>query len=149
MKRTLLFVPVLLIAIAVGVILYSGVVEVDDVTVEGGLKWLDPTTLAAAQEYGLPDDIFYTEPVEAVVFSHATHAGDVEFSCSTCHDGLFEMEAKSVQSQPDFNMAGLAEGKYCGTCHSSSNEVAFASDTQCARCHVGVTGLERAVSGNS
>jgi c(7)-type cytochrome triheme protein len=149
MKRALLFVPVLLVAVAVGVILYQGVVDTDSVTVEGGLGWLNLTEIAAAQEYDLPDNIYYTEPVEAVVFSHKTHAGDMEFSCDTCHTDMFEMEALDAQSQPDFNMTGLAEGKYCGTCHSPSNEAAFASDTQCARCHIGVTGLERAVSGNS
>jgi c(7)-type cytochrome triheme protein len=32
-------------------------------------------------------------------------------------------------------MASLYKGKYCGACHNGKN--AFASDTQCARCHVG------------
>jgi c(7)-type cytochrome triheme protein len=144
-----MFLPVLLVAMAVGVILYRGVEASDSVNVGGGLQWLKLTESAAAEEYDLPDNIYYTEPIEAVVFSHETHAGEMEYTCKTCHSSLFEMEAKAVQGEPDFNMAGLAEGKYCGTCHSSSNEAVFASDTQCARCHVGVTGLERAESGNS
>lgn len=149
MKRALMFIPVLLVTLAVGVILYRGEGAAENISIDGGLAWLDVSESAAAGEYALPEDIFYDEPVEAVVFSHTTHAGELEFSCDTCHTDIFEMEAKSVQGEPDFDMAGLAEGKYCGTCHSSGNEAAFASDTQCARCHVGVTGLERAVSGNS
>jgi len=81
--------------------------------------------------------------VKSVIFSHKTHAVDAGYKCNTCHDSLFQMKAKNVEGKPDFNMEGLADGKYCGTCHSSKNNVAFSSDTQCARCHVGVKGLEK------
>ena len=53
------------------------------------------------------------------------------------------MKAQNSESQPDFNMKGLEAGKYCGACHTSGNNLAFSSDTQCARCHPGVKGLER------
>lgn len=139
MKRILLAVPVIIAAMAVGFILYrgEGVAEgqgpVEPVDVNNGS--------AAADAYGVPDDIYFTEPVEAVVFSHQTHAVDMQFKCDDCHGTQFEMKAHSAESEPDFNMAGLAEGKYCGSCHSAETQVAFPSDTQCARCHVGVKGM--------
>lgn len=143
MKRVIMFIPVLLVTLSVGVILYRGEGAAENIDADAGLSWVSGPVAAAEEQYSLPDDIFYTEPVESVVFSHDSHAGSLEISCDTCHSGMFEMKALSVQGQPGFDMAGLAEGQYCGTCHSSESEAAFASDTQCARCHVGVKGLER------
>ncbi len=78
--------------------------------------------------------ILYTKPLESVIFSHQDHVRK-GLSCSTCHSGLFEMEALNVQKNKDFTMDSLYQGKYCGACHNGKK--AFASDTQCARCHVG------------
>lgn len=85
-------------------------------------------------------DIIYTEPVMGVLFSHDVHA----FPCDMCHnanDPIFEMEALKSQQNEDFTMQGLYDGKYCGTCHAADG-MAFASDTQCARCHIGVKGYK-------
>ena len=98
----------------------------------------------------VPGNIVYTRSVRSVIFSHQTHAIELEFKCDSCHGGLFQMKANSVEDRPGFNMKGLSEGQYCGSCHSSKSQVAFSSDTQCARCHQGVKGLERVQqSGNS
>jgi c(7)-type cytochrome triheme protein len=78
--------------------------------------------------------ILYTEPVKSVLFSHKIHADEKRISCNRCHSGLFEMEALKVQQKKDFTMESLYKGKYCGACHNG--KAAFASDTQCARCHV-------------
>ena len=78
-------------------------------------------------------DILYTKPVKSVLFSHKAHE---KISCSDCHSGLFEMKALAAQDYPDFNMDALYKGKYCGACHNGKQ--AFASNTQCARCHGGV-----------
>ncbi|KAF0156339.1 MAG: cytochrome c family protein [Syntrophaceae bacterium] len=78
--------------------------------------------------------ILYTKPLESVIFSHEQHA-QKGTTCATCHSGLFEMEALHVQNKKDFNMDSLYKGKYCGACHNGKK--AFASDTQCARCHIG------------
>ena len=40
-------------------------------------------------------------------------------------------------------MQGLYDGKYCGACHDGS--MAFASDTKCTLCHIGVKGYNRAL----
>lgn len=78
-------------------------------------------------------DIIYTKPLKSVIFSHKAHS---KIGCDRCHSGLFEMKALAVQDKPDFNMDSLYKGKYCGACHNGKE--AFASDTQCARCHGGV-----------
>lgn len=78
--------------------------------------------------------ILYTKPLESVIFSHEDHAHK-EFSCATCHSGLFAMKALEVQKNKDFIMDSLYKGKYCGACHDGKK--AFAADTQCARCHLG------------
>lgn len=87
-----------------------------------------------------PGDVIYTEPLMAVIFSHADHLKK-GMVCSSCHPGLFEMKALAVQERDDFTMASLYQGKYCGACHTGN--LAFASDSQCARCHIGVKGYNR------
>lgn len=81
-----------------------------------------------------PAGILYTKPLESVIFSHQDHV-QKGTSCSTCHSGLFEMEALQILKNKDFNMDSLYKGKYCGACHNGKK--AFAADTQCARCHAG------------
>lgn len=141
MNKKIIVLPVLLISLAVGFVLYLGPSSAEETSVMTGAEsvYQDP----GAAKSTIPQDILYTRTVKSVVFSHQTHASDLEYKCNVCHSGLFQMKAKTVESQPDFNMKGLAEGKYCGTCHSSKNNVAFSSDTQCARCHIGVKGLEK------
>lgn len=84
-------------------------------------------------------DILFTKPVKAVIFSHETH-GEA-FECEACHSGLFEMEALAAQKNSDFTMESLYKGQYCGACHDG--ESAFASDTRCATCHIGVKGYKK------
>lgn len=154
--KLVLLLPVLLASLAVGFILYRGTSFSNDV---GFAEETSATTGtengdASGSQYdagghsAVPGDIFYTREVKTVVFSHQTHAVDLKFACDACHTSLFQMQAHQVESKPDFNMAGLAQGKYCGACHSGNNNGAFASDSQCARCHIGVKGLEQKEAGN-
>ncbi len=83
--------------------------------------------------------ILYTIPVKSVLFTHKSHGIDQRLSCVQCHSGLFEMEALKVQEKKDFNMESFYRGKYCGVCHNGKD--AFASNTQCARCHLRVKGM--------
>ena len=83
-------------------------------------------------------DIVYTKPVKGVIFSHKLHVDDRGLGCDMCHSGLFEPSALKAQEKPDFVMESLYKGKYCGSCHNGT--MAFASNTQCARCHIGVKG---------
>ncbi|MFN3479247.1 MAG: c(7)-type cytochrome triheme domain-containing protein [Thermodesulfovibrionales bacterium] len=83
-------------------------------------------------------DIVYTKPVKSVLFSHKLHVEEKGLSCDMCHSGLFEPEALNAQGKMDFNMESLYKGKYCGACHNG--KMAFASNIQCARCHIGVKG---------
>lgn len=86
-------------------------------------------------------EIHYTKPVKYVPFSHKYHVQEKKISCDKCHSGLFELKALSAQEKPDFNMQAMYKGKYCGACHNGKD--AFAANTQCARCHLGVKGYAR------
>jgi c(7)-type cytochrome triheme protein len=102
-----------------------------------------PMLVAAGAATGSFSDgggILYTEPVKAVLFSHKAHVDAKGISCDRCHSGLFDMEALKVQQKKDFVMESLYKGKYCGACHNG--KAAFASDTQCARCHVRAEGIK-------
>ena len=101
---------------------------------EEGVKYQE------SEEAGGPE-IVYTKPVKAVLFSHKLHVKDLGLPCESCHMDIFEMEAFKSQRNPDFNMDSLYKGKYCGACHDG--KIAFASNTKCATCHIGVKGLER------
>jgi c(7)-type cytochrome triheme protein len=91
--------------------------------------------------YGPKDPIIWDKPVKSVVFDHKIHTMGAELDCDSCHDDLFEMEAGVAQENEDFTMATLYDGGYCGSCHDG--ETAFASDTRCTTCHIGVRGQAR------
>ena len=85
--------------------------------------------------------IVWTKPVKAVIFEHATHTEDMGLDCESCHDELFVMRIGAAEQQEDFTMKSLYAGNYCGACHDGST--AFASDTRCTSCHIGVRGYAR------
>lgn len=89
--------------------------------------------------------IVLDKPVRGVIFSHKTHM-DKGLSCEMCHNRLFEMQAKKSQDNKDFVMESLYQGKYCGACHNGS--LAFAANTRCATCHIGVKGEKRLSGGD-
>ena len=91
--------------------------------------------------YGPKDPIVWTKPVKSVVFDHKIHTLTAELDCDSCHDDLFEMEAGVAEENEDFTMETLYEGGYCGACHDGST--AFASNTRCTTCHIGVRGHAR------
>lgn len=93
---------------------------------------------ASAEDVFHGGDIIYTYPVKAVMFSHAFHVEELELDCDFCHEDIFEIEALLAQQDANFTMEGLRQGEYCGHCHDGFS--AFSSDTQCARCHIGVKG---------
>ena len=104
------------------------------------------STLLYAEGVFHGGDVVYTKPVKAVIFSHKAHVEDMGMSCEMCHPDLFVMSNLAAQENDDFTMQSLYDGKYCGSCHNGS--WAFASDTQCARCHIGVKG-HKAMTGSS
>ena len=99
-------------------------------------------TLSADEGVFHGGDIIYTKPVMSVIFSHAIHVEDIGLGCDMCHPDLFNMASLAAEQYEDFTMQSLYDGKYCGACHDGS--WAFASDTQCARCHIGVKGFAEA-----
>ena len=123
MRMKHISVLIILLAIAMMVTVYEGRSIAEDETIGGG-------------------EIMYGKPVKSVLFSHKSHAA-MGLDCNACHEKIFQMEALSAQNKPDFTMKGLSEKKYCGTCHAKDG-MAFASDTQCARCHIGTKGFNKA-----
>jgi len=93
------------------------------------------------EEYGPADPIIWVKPVESVIFEHKVHTMEVGLDCESCHDDLFEMESGAAEEDEKFTMATLYDGGYCGACHDG--ETAFASDTRCTACHIGVRGHAR------
>ncbi|MFT5726174.1 MAG: c(7)-type cytochrome triheme protein [Desulforhopalus sp.] len=91
--------------------------------------------------YGPQDPIVWVKPVKSVVFEHKVHTMQGGLECDSCHDDLFEMEAGVAEENEDFTMETLYEGGYCGACHEGST--AFASNTRCTTCHIGVRGQAR------
>jgi c(7)-type cytochrome triheme protein len=122
-----------LIILASTLILGLSALVLSEIT-EEGVKYQE------SEEAGGPE-IVYTKPVKGVLFSHKLHVKELGLPCESCHTAIFEMEALKSQRNPDFNMDSLYKGKYCGACHNG--QTAFASNTKCATCHVGVKGLER------
>ncbi len=91
--------------------------------------------------YGPEEPVIWDKPVRGVIFDHKIHTMEVGLDCDSCHDEIFEMEAGAAQENDDFNMEAMYDGEYCGACHDGGD--AFASDTQCTTCHIGVRGVER------
>jgi c(7)-type cytochrome triheme protein len=88
-----------------------------------------------------PKSIVFTKPVKAVIFDHPKHV-DMGMGCSACHDKLFTMRIGAAEEkEADFVMESLYKGKYCGGCHNGDD--AFASNTRCTTCHIGVMGHSR------
>lgn len=88
-----------------------------------------------------PDPMVWIKPVKAVVFFHNTHVEEYGLDCDSCHDGTFAMKKGAAEHADDFTMKSLYEGKYCGKCHDG--DTAFASNTLCNTCHIGVKGYNR------
>lgn len=87
------------------------------------------------------DPIVWTKPVKAVVFQHAVHTEEYGLECDSCHNEAFAMKLGAAEQSANFTMKSLYEGQYCGTCHDG--ETAFASNTLCNSCHIGVNGYNR------
>lgn len=88
-----------------------------------------------------PDTIVFKEPAKAVVFGHKAHV-DTGLDCDSCHNSIFAMEVGNAEKDPHaYTMEALYKGQYCGACHDG--EQAFASDTRCTLCHIGVKGFEK------
>ncbi len=88
-----------------------------------------------------PRAIVYTKPLKSVIFEHHRHVA-MGLDCAVCHLGTFAMKVGAVEQKPqEFTMDALYKGKFCGTCHDGKE--AFASNTRCTSCHIGVKGHQR------
>ena len=93
-----------------------------------------------------PGRIVFSKPLKAVVFDHKVHVDEMGFNCSDCHSEVFKMHIGHAEQEPDkFTMEALYKGEFCGACHDG--EQAFASNTHCTKCHIGVMGFDRLFGG--
>ena len=74
-------------------------------------------------------------------YDEDTYGPSEKFHHDSCHDEIFQMESGSTEQNDDFTMQALYDGKYCGACHDG--QTAFASNTRCTVCHIGVKGYDR------
>lgn len=98
-------------------------------------------------EYGPFEPIIWHKPVKTVIFQHKTHTMDAEVDCDSCHDEIFEMEAGVAEEDENFTMQAMYEGESCGACHDG--DTAFAANTRCTTCHIGVRGYNRMMRGKN
>lgn len=91
--------------------------------------------------YGPEAPIIWVKPVKSVVFEHKVHTMDAGLECDSCHDDIFTMEAGAAEESDDFTMKAMYDGGSCGSCHDGST--AFAANTRCTTCHIGVRGHAR------
>ena len=91
--------------------------------------------------YGPEAPVIWEKPVRGVIFDHKIHTMEIGLDCDSCHDEIFEMEAGAAEENDDFNMKSMYDGQYCGACHDGGD--AFAANTRCTTCHIGVRGVER------
>lgn len=101
--------------------------------------------MAAGSDQEDGGTILFTKPVKAVIFDHKVHTGQ-GLDCASCHDDVFPMETGASEAKEDFTMDSLYKGKYCGACHDG--KTAFASNTRCSACHIGVKGHNRLTGGD-
>lgn len=128
----------------------KGLLSFFSVLVLAGLLFLGGGQAIAEEEYdedayGPEAPIVFIAPVKAVVFTHKTHTMDAGLECDSCHDSLFAMEIGAAEQNEDYTMQSLYDGQYCGACHDGST--AFASNTRCTVCHIGVKGFDRMQGG--
>lgn len=111
-----------------------------------GVEEPESCTSCHGSDMKQPKTIIFNEPVKAVTFDHEMHTSDFGLECSSCHNDLFKMKMGNAEEHAsEFTMEALYAGKYCGACHNGDD--AFASDTKCTLCHIGVKGFDRLFSG--
>ncbi len=119
---------------------YCGTCHNDDIAF--GTKAKDTCKTCHGSDMQPPKTIIFDTPVKAVIFDHALHTEDMGLDCDSCHQDLFKMKVGTAEEDPHaFVMDALYKGKYCGACHDGDQ--AFASDTRCTTCHIGVKGFDR------
>ncbi|MEN8139626.1 MAG: c(7)-type cytochrome triheme domain-containing protein [Thermodesulfobacteriota bacterium] len=94
------------------------------------------------------ENMYFNKPAKTVEFGHKAHI-DMGLECEQCHNEKgFEMRSGAAEEHPEsFTMQALYDGKYCGSCHNGDD--AFASNTRCTVCHIGVKGFDRLNGGDS
>jgi c(7)-type cytochrome triheme protein len=108
---------------------------------DGDTAFASDTDCAVCHMLPEKDPMVWTKPVKAVVFYHKVHTEEYGLDCDSCHNEAFAMKIGVAENSSNFTMKALYDGQYCGKCHDG--ETAFASNTLCNTCHIGVKGYDR------
>jgi c(7)-type cytochrome triheme protein len=87
-------------------------------------------------ELRLPADISFDRTVKAdsvVTFSHATHVGFANNTCTGCHPKPFHMLKPTHRARHSIMDAGGS----CGSCHDGERAFGVRDRTACGTCHAG------------
>jgi len=71
-----------------------------------------------------------------VTFNHAAHVMREKADCKTCHDSLFQQDAKAALNfKPNIHKTAEMNMTSCGSCHRAGG-MAFESKGNCNKCHM-------------
>lgn len=108
----------------------------------------DSTRAAPEIQVRLPADILFDHTVKAdsvVTFSHETHVGFANGTCTGCHPKPFHMLHPTHRASHSIMDAGGS----CGMCHDGKQAFAMKDRTSCGNCHAGRSAHAVAVKDSS
>ena len=89
-----------------------------------------------AQDKKPPDKLVFKTKNGDVTFNHADHLKRANNDCKTCHDKLFQQDAKvPLNYKASLHKTAEAAKTACAACHVAGG-AAFESKGNCAKCHV-------------
>ncbi len=92
-------------------------------------------SLAGAQKQP-PDKLVFKTKMGNVTFNHAAHIKRANNDCKTCHDKLFQQDAKApLGFKAGMHKPAEAKKTSCGACHHAGGP-SFTTKGNCKKCHV-------------
>jgi c(7)-type cytochrome triheme protein len=69
------------------------------------------------------------------LFNHTFHVEQAGYSCSDCHNAIFQQARGAAKEAGELNKIAFSQGKSCGFCHDGTTAFAVAEENSCSRCH--------------
>lgn len=88
-----------------------------------------------AQEKEAPDTIVFESKMGNVTFDHAKHTERVKEDCTACHEKLFPQSRAPLKYAEKMHQVAEASKTSCAGCHVAGG-TAFAAKGNCKTCHV-------------
>lgn len=98
----------------------------------------DASTTERGSLLGLPERIFYRNPLGDVAFNHDRHIVDAKGDCKECHGDLWPMDRVGLKGySEDYHRTAERKSESCAACHAPRKS-SFGSLNNCTRCHQGL-----------